>query len=204
MSEINIVEPIKNIVQFKDTFQCLGNTVFIEDENYDLALKGSGDKDWIDEKIEKNPNYYNVGLIRRGEFNARQSGRLGEIAWKLITGLDYDWKYKKNGDDGDFIFNQNNCTIDIKVQSEKLHHMGYVMGFTEEGYRKELKSDFYVFAFIDTDYQRYKQKSIPVCFVGWQTKEFILSRPLEPSLVKKSNHFNYYIQYYRKTESPWL
>lgn len=190
----NIIEPKCKIIKFPDGFECMGHIVFVEGEDYDLALHGIGEKSWLDEKIKNDPNFYNEGILKDGELSPIQVGRFGEHAFELMTGLKKDWSYKKNGDDEDFKIWK--WSIDVKTQAAKYsQHKCYVMGNTYRGYTKKLKSNIFVFCFTDKDYQDHEKKIVPICFVGWQTRDFILSKPLEKAFNKESKHKNYYLKY---------
>ncbi len=118
---------------------------------------------------------------------AEREGRLGEVAFGMVTGLDIDADYHQNGDQGDFIVTTH--VINVKTTSMP-HAVGLVRGTTWSGSRNiGLDSSIFVFAKIISE-DRLKETAL-IDLVGWVTREEVLAYPLVEAW--KGRHQNHEI-----------
>lgn len=148
---------------------------------------------------------YNAGILNteKNPHRTETIGRWGEIALAKILHLTVDAKYRKNGDNHDFII--NNITCDIKTASRRLNEkiiykdnqtitlrgdVALIQGKNHKGHYTPLDKDYYFFAYL------YKENNdnIIVNIVGGIKKENI-NPELIPSRIENSNHKNYEVPY---------
>jgi len=130
------------------------------------------------------------GLINNSDdpCRAERVGLLGEAALAQFINRKVDYKYKEGGNP--FDFSLNNLTIDIKTAA-KNYGCGLIRAKTPNLTVIELKSDVYVFAYLEAE-NRDEQTAV-VVLKGWLEKESIEKCDIVPARIGR--HFNYQIKY---------
>ena len=159
--------------------------VEISGKNYEKCLESSKNM-WCSSK----KGQYGHGLINTpcDPTKVERIGRLGEMALSLVTGLQPDFGYIKNGDASDFI----GTKIDMKTASKyPRYETGLIQAINERGVKLPLKNDIYVFGYVIKDDITNHLANIEI--VGWQTKEFIEKLPIV--IARMGSHQNYEVPY---------
>jgi hypothetical protein len=164
-------------------------SVKIQDTEYELCDEYSH-KRWSNEKT----GFYGGGMLNSAEdkHKTERIGLLGEYAFSKLFDIPVDFSYRKFGDDCDFLMGK--YKIDVKTES-KLHwyNSGLIYGMNEYGKKIYLKSDIYVFSYIEFDNRTNKNAIINI--IGFELKRNIEKTDLVPGRKNGSKHFNYEVLY---------
>lgn len=144
---------------------------------------------WVN---KKRGSRWNNGLINNSGDPRRceRIGKIGEFGFAKIFGLSVDLEYKTRGDDYDFVF--NDLTIDVKTSQKKpWYESGLVKAIDNRGTLVLLRSDIYVFGYLDVENK--KKKKATVVLVGFKRREDIIKYDRVPAIL--GEHKNYQIPY---------
>lgn len=139
----------------------------------------------------KKKGQFGRGLINNKEdpCRAERVGLLGEAALAQFIDRKVDYDYKEGGNPIDFQLNC--CKIELKTAA-KNYGCGLIRAKTANNTVIELKSDVYVFGYIETENRESREAS--VVLKGWLTKNEILRKcKIVPARI--GNHYNYQIEY---------
>lgn len=138
----------------------------------------------------KKKGQFGRGLINKKEdpCRAERVGLLGEAALAQYINRKVDYKYKEGG--SPFDFHLNNLTIDIKTAA-KSYGCGLIRAKTVNNTVIELKSDLYVFAFLESEDK--EKKEATVILRGWLKREEIEKCNIVPARI--GDHLNYEARY---------
>ena len=138
----------------------------------------------------KKKGFFGRGLINSQDdpCKVERIGLLGEAALSQFIDRKVDFEYKEGGTPSDFKF--NNYSLDIKTAARN-YGCGLIRAKTESNYVISLKSDIYVFAFLESE-TRQKNEAV-VVLAGWLTKEDIEKCKIVPARIGK--HYNYEARY---------
>jgi hypothetical protein len=139
------------------------------------------------------PGTYGSGLLnnKNDPYKTERTGKLGEMALSKLLKLDVDGEYRKYGDEYDF--KVKNCKIDIKTKSPNnyINKTGYITAINENGYKLPLKSNIYVFCYLE--YDDVVNKNAVVIIQGWIHSDEITNLIPVPSPLRYAKHKNYEI-----------
>ena len=161
--------------------------VFIDSENYEACDEAS--KQWWTKN--KRGGEWNPGLLNN-PYDTRKTERvgiLGEMAFGIMTGLPVNLSYKEFGNTTDF--DVLKYGLDVKTAA-KNYNAGLIRCIDEYGRSIPLESDIYAFTYVEFEDRNAKEATIVL--VGYQTRNFILQRPIVPA--RKGYHKNYEIPYH--------
>jgi hypothetical protein len=164
--------------------------VTITEPNYSKCVEKSSDR-WSNTKKGE----WGSGLsnTNKDPYRVERTGLLGELAFAIATDSCVDFTYREKGDETDFFFDvgkSRKLKVDIKTAMKN-----YGCGLVRVGNSKhkpiEVKSDVYVFAFIESDNTATKRAE--VVLVGAKTKKDLMKTETVKAL--KGSHFNKEIGY---------
>ena len=117
---------------------------------------------------------------------AERTGLLGEMAFSKISGFPINIEYCEGGKDTDF------HKIDIKTATKKPdYNAGLIRCASESKKKIQLKSDLYVFGYVENDLVQ--EKIAVVVLVGGEYRENIEKTPIKRA--KLGHHYNYEVKY---------
>jgi len=161
--------------------------ILLEKDDYEKAISSSQNM-WCSSK----QSFYGRGLLNTKDdpYKTERTGKLGEIALSKILNVEPDLSYRKHGDKSDFYI--NNKHIDIKTAARfPKYQAGLIYALNEFGKPVKIKSDIYVFGYIEND--DLSNKIANIVLLGFQLKENIIQLPMVPA--KYGKHLNYEIKY---------
>jgi hypothetical protein len=127
------------------------------------------------------------GLIndKKDPHRAERIGLLGEFALSALLQIPVDEESRKHGDSGwDFVLN-NGSKVDTKCREKWYGNLLYNQtAYGTNNKKHEMHADYYVACYI----RHVENKFAVVDIYGYQTKDFIASRPLQ--LAYNGYHWN--------------
>lgn len=186
------VSPSFKEIEFKNhSKECI--LVEIPQNEYKI-IEESAQNMWCSKKNSE----YGKGLLNTEEdkFKTERVGRLGDLAFAKIFNLPIDLNYIHNGDECDFYFgfklDKLISKVDVKTSYKKPNYeKGLIYAINQWGKQIPLKSDIYIFQFIENE-DRLK-KTAKVCIIGYSTQDYI--KNIVPVKSRVSRHYNYEILY---------
>lgn len=138
----------------------------------------------------KKKGFFGRGMINSNidPYKVERIGLLGEAALAKYINKEVDYEYKEGGTPFDFNFNGLN--IDIKTAARN-YGSGLIRAVSDKGRKIELKSDIYVFGYLE--WENKKEKKAEVVLTGWMERCKIEELEIVPARV--GQHFNYDIPY---------
>lgn len=129
------------------------------------------------------------GLVNSKEDKTKveRTGLLGEMAFYIISGLPYNFTFKKGGDK--FDFQVNNKTIDVKTAT---YNYGCICipAYNGSGNYVFRNHDFYVSAYIVEDNGKWAEVEL----VGWEFGTSVKQLPVKGARAK-GLHKNYELEH---------
>lgn len=164
-------------------------TVKLTPEEWDICDQSSANM-WTNKK----GGSYGKGLINTIEdpHFAERVGRIGEVAFSKISGLNVDLSYREKGDDQDFI-TKDGISIDVKTSSKCPAYKQMLITGEMRGKALELKSDYYVAAYLAHEDRINKKATVVI--VGWCTREQGMAGGLK--IGRKGTYYKNYEVHYR-------
>lgn len=162
-------------------------SILVDGQNYKDVVFASTHM-WANSKTGE----WGAGLINSVKDPSRveRTGRLGELAFSIMSGLPPNLEYIKHGDNYDFKI--NDILIDIKTAARKPK---YKAGLIKAGYTKDkliaLKHDIYIFSYLKKEDMLEEWATVDL--VGYIFKDEIEKYPMSPALM--GHHFNKEIPY---------
>lgn len=138
----------------------------------------------------KKTGHFGRGLINSKDdpCKVERIGLLGEAALAQYINQKVDYEYKEGGTP--FDFNLNGLNIDIKTAARN-YGCGLIRAVSDRGSVVELKSDIYVFAYLEVENR--DEKMATVVLTGWEEKCKIEKMKTVPARI--GNHLNYELSY---------
>jgi hypothetical protein len=161
--------------------------ITIIEEEYDICEKCEL---WCSNK----KGNWGSGLInsKDDKHKAERTGLLGEMAFSKISSLPVNIEYCEGGKDNDFCITSGKSKIDVKTAAQKpKYNAGLVRCASESKKEISLRSDLYVFGYIEKELKQ--EKIAVVVLVGGEYSENIIKMPVRKA--KMGYHYNYEIKY---------
>lgn len=138
----------------------------------------------------KKKGFFGRGIINSNDdpCKVERIGLLGEAALALYIDQKVDYKYRDDGTP--FDFNIGGFNIDLKTASRN-YGCGLIRAISDRGANIELKSDVYVFAYLEGENK--EEKSASIVLTGWLERCKIQTQSVVPARVGR--HFNYECKY---------
>lgn len=154
--------------------------VYIDEDHYNICLDAANNY-WASSK----KGGYGRGLIntKDDKIKVERTGLLGEMAFHLISGLPYNFAYKKGGDKYDFIFDGKR--IDVKTAA-KDYGCICIVAYNGSGVYVFRELEYYVSCYIQED----TGKDAKVEVVGYEEGSLIKQLPIKGARAK-GLHKNY-------------
>lgn len=139
---------------------------------------------------------YGRGLANTSEdpYKVERTGLLGEMAFAKMLGLEVDTSYCENGVAYDFILNGK--FVDVKTETKRhKYECGLIYARSESGKTIPLKSDIYVFSYLESENS--KENKATIVLLGYCTKLEVERILPQPGRRQGSTHMNYEVQYHK-------
>ena len=162
--------------------------VFINCNEYNLCEQYSQNM-WCSSKR----GTYGKGLLnsQSDPYKTERTGKLGEMALSKLIKSNVDGEYKKYGDQYDFKIKGYSIDIKTKAPNKYINKVGYITAINEKGYKLQLKSNIYVFCYLENDDTI--QKNAVAIVQGWIHADEISKLTPKPSPIANAKHYNYEI-----------
>lgn len=144
----------------------------------------------------KKSTQWGRGLVNNTMDPSKSSriGYLGEVAVARLLGLKVDFSYHHGGQESDHVIGNNK--IEVKTAAKYYSFAcGLIKVLDETGMPISLKSDIYLFCYLDSRGADLTKKTAHVSIVGWCLKNEILRCPNVPARREGARHKNKEIPY---------
>lgn len=138
----------------------------------------------------KKKGFFGRGMINSNDdpCKVERIGLLGEAALALYINQKVDYEYREGG--APFDFNIGGLNLDLKTAARN-YGCGLIRAVSDRGTVIELKSDVYVFAYLERENK--DEKSASIVLTGWLERCKIQTQSVVPARVGK--HYNYECKY---------
>ena len=141
------------------------------------------------------PGDYGKGFANSSDdpHKVERTGKLGEMAFAQIIEIPVDFKFKKFGDLTDFAITPQ-ATVDIKTATRLSDYCAsLITAINSNGVQMQLKSEYYVAAYIDKDDREAKRAEVII--VGAMSQKDIKRLPVKPARRQGATNKNYELEY---------